>query len=293
MKMKSALMYYYNLENPTIYKTNGKIYVKDTKNRYILEVVHSIKELNEIYYLISKIKPENYNEIVINKFNELFFEHNTIKYVLIKTNNDSTYRENNIIKKEPIVNNNYQLDRSNWYFLWCKKNDYFEYQNNHIAKEYKLIDESSDYYIGMAETAISYIKYNIQQTDNNLTICHKRIKNDEMSNPMNLVVDHRERDISEYLKYIFINQENNLNTINRILNNYNYTKDEYIRIYARMLYPSYYFDAYDEIINKKESEKKLKTIIDRIEEYEMYLWQIHVQISKKIQIKKVDWINEK
>ena len=60
-----------------------------------------------------------------------------------------------------------------------------------------------------------------------------------------------------------------------------------------MLYPSYYFDAYDEIINKKESEKKLKTIIDRIEEYEMYLWQIHVQISKKIQIKKVDWINEK
>ena len=92
-----------------------------------------------------------------------------------------------------------------------------------------MIDESSDYYIGMAETAISYIKYNIQQTDNNLTICHKRIKNDEMSNPMNLVVDHRERDISEYLKYIFINQENNLNTINRILNNYNYTKDERIK----------------------------------------------------------------
>lgn len=291
--MKNALKYYYNLENPTIYKTNGKTYVKDKTNRYILEVVHSIKELNEIYYIISQIKFKNYDEIIVTKFKELYFEHNTIKYVLIKILNDRVYSENNIIKKEKIINNNYLIDRSNWFFLWCKKNDYFEYQNSHISKKYKLIDESSDYYMGMAETAISYIKYNIEETEEKLTICHKRIKKDEMNNPMNLVLDNRERDISEYLKYLFMKKENNSDIVNKILNNYEYTKDEYTRIYARMLYPSYYFDVYDKVINNKEKEIKIKEITNRIDEYEKYLWQIYILMSKKIQIKKVDWINEK
>ena len=286
-------MYYYKLENPTIYKNNGKTYVKDEMNRYMLEVVHSIKELNEIYYLTSKLKVKNYNQIVITKFNELFFEHNATKYVLIKTINTTPHHESEIIKKEKIVNNNYLLDRSNWYFLWCKKNDYFEYQNSHITRKYKFIDESTDYYIGMAETAISYLKYNINSTNDYLTICHKRIKPEEMNNPMNLILDHRERDISEYLKYLFIKKQNNLESINRILNFYTYTKNEYIRIYARMLYPSYYFDIYEKVVNENEKERKLREILNRIDEYEKYLYQIYILISKKEKIKKVDWINEK
>lgn len=218
------------------------------------------------------------------------------QYVLLKLKKDINDYKKEIFKFNYVPSSKYSLDRSNWYFLWSKKNDYFEYQINHIYGKYYLIDESIDYYLGMAETAISYIKYNnLDSTDTaeNLVVCHRRVTEEDIYNPLNIVIDSKERDIGEYLKYIFFNKSYDEQKIIDIINNSRCNKNGYHRLYARLLYPSYYFDIYEEIINENVSEDELKKIVDRVDEYEVYLQKIFEIIYQKTEIKKVDWIQKK
>lgn len=292
--MKITLMYNYDMEAPTIYRIKRRIYIKNNNDRYILLPVKSKKELNELYMILKKYKLDNkYYEIVMTKNKELTIIYAGTEFVLIKITNT-----NNISLTEERISTNltlpasiYNLDRSNWYFLWSKKNDYIEYKSNHVRKKYKLIDESVDYYLGMAETAIAYLNnINNYELKQNLTLSHRRIIDDEMKNPLNIIIDVKERDISEYLKYLFINQRYSQERIKGILFGYPDTEISYIRIYARLLYPNYYFDLYENIELEKENEEKLKELIKRIDEYEIYLKDIFNIIISRQKIKKIDWI---
>ena len=57
-----------------------------------------------------------------------------------------------------------------------------------------------------------------------------------------------------------------------------------------MLYPSFYFDQYELVINENASESKITEIIKRSTEYEVYLKEIYMIINKYASIKKVDWL---
>ena len=164
----------------------------------------------------------------------------------------------------------------------------------HIHGKYPLIDESIDYYLGMAETAISYIHYNIPEINSQepLAICHRRINEEEFYNPLNIIIDYKERDLGEYLKYLFWEGNYKEKNISSIIQKAKYNKSGYYRLYGRVLYPSYYFDIYEKIVNEKESEQKLKKILSRINEYEEYLDMIYKEISKVTEIKIVDWIQK-
>ena len=48
------------------------------------------------------------------------------------------------------------------------------------------------------------------------------------------------------------------------------TPYEYSMLFARLMYPSYYFDLYDAIMNNDESEEKLVPIIAKTEEFELF-----------------------
>lgn len=295
--MKNTIMYYYDFDNPIIYKWNKRIYVKYNNEKYLFQPVYLEQELAEIYSLMNR--NDQYYRIIKNKFNSLITIYQGQKYVLLRLNEvRSGDYEREIFNHIYIPpTSKYTIDRSNWYFLWSKKNDYFEYQLSHISGKYPLIDESIDYYIGLAETAISYIKYNsIDNTKNNyddLTVCHRRINKDSIFNPLNVVVDHKERDIAEYLKYLFFNRENTEDKIKYIINNYKGNIFGYYRIYARLLYPSYYFDIYDGIINEQIPEEELRKIIERVNEYEQYLQKIFDIMYTKSGIKRVEWIQKK
>lgn len=291
--MKNAIMFYYDFLEPSIYRWQQKIYIRNKKEKYLFQPIYSEKEIMEIYNLVRN--NTKYYEFVLNKFNNLITIYNGNKYVLLKINKEDRNYQEELFTKEYIPISKYNINRDDWYFLWTKKNDYFEYQINHIYGKYPLIDESIDYFLGMAETAISYLKYNHIKAENNtkdLTICHKRIIPEDFYNPVNLVIDTKERDIGEYLKYIFYNKEYNDQKILHIINSYSFSKDGYYRLYARLLYPSYYFDTYEGIINENIKEEKLRPIIERIDEYEIFLNKIYNIISKKMEIKKIDWLQK-
>lgn len=57
-----------------------------------------------------------------------------------------------------------------------------------------------------------------------------------------------------------------------------------------MLYPSYYFDKYEKIINNNLNENDIISIINEKNNYEEYLKQIYNIINEITIIPKVDWI---
>ena len=200
--MKNALNYYYNLNIDNIHQKNKNYYFKVNNLQYmLLECVN--EEINDIYSLnVYLTKNYPFYKIILNKDNKVITIINETNYILLEINNNiKELNLNEIIKINniSIVNLN-KLRRDNWYTLWTNKIDYFEYQINQIGKKYPIIRESFNYYIGLAETAISLIK-SINNEGMYLSLSHKRINNAfDLYNPLNITIDYSVRDIAEYFK---------------------------------------------------------------------------------------------
>ena len=63
-------------------------------------------------------------------------------------------------------------------------------------------------------------------------------------------------------------------------------------LFSRILYPSFYFDIYDDIISGKKNEKELNKIINKISEYEYFLYNIYLYLKRFYNIPEVNWIKK-
>lgn len=61
-------------------------------------------------------------------------------------------------------------------------------------------------------------------------------------------------------------------------------------IYARMFFVTFYFDLYDDILNKRIEENKIENIIKRNSEYEDYIKNIYIIINEIKKIPEISWI---
>ncbi len=252
----------------------------------------SIEEIESLVLLNKYMIEQNIgiNRIIFNIYNKplTFFEENN--YVLLLINYEY---KGGIFKFIPINSNNYQiLKRNNWSYLWSMKSDYIEYQMMHLTNKYKLINKTFNYYIGLSENAIKY--FNMLKLNNvSLYIGHRRIKKNYLYNPVELIIDYKVRDISEYLKKCFFDNNKSIYEIKKYLINTNLSDIDYVLLYVRMLYPSYYFDIYGEIVNKDKDEKRILKVTEKSELYEELLYEIYNLIKRKINIIGISWINNK
>ena len=60
--------------------------------------------------------------------------------------------------------------------------------------------------------------------------------------------------------------------------------------FSRVIFPSFYFDVYDKIINKNENEIILLELLKRVDEYEDYIKMVYIEINKVFKIPKLDWL---
>ena len=73
-------------------------------------------------------------------------------------------------------------------------------------KKYPILYNIIDYYLGISENAIFYLKKVVSNYEGNVSVCvcHKRIGVNstlfDLYNPLNLIIDTRVRDIAEYFK---------------------------------------------------------------------------------------------
>lgn len=288
--MKNTIMYYYGFENISIIRQKKRKYIKHNNDIYIICRVYNEKEVLELYEL-TRGNPFFY-KFIPNKDGSIFTMYQDFIFVLLKINDKSSMITQNKNQISLDENKKYYLDRSDWYELWTRKNDYYEYQYQHIKGKYKVIDESINYYIGLAENAISYIAnipINLKEQEKK-GLYPKRLLESEYHNPLNYVIDYKERGLSETLKYLFLNKKYLSQNIEKIILSYNCTEIGYKLLYGRMLYPSMYFDIYDKVINDFENEKELVNVIKRLKEYEEYLKEIYRIISKHTKIKNIDWL---
>lgn len=195
-----------------------------------------------------------------------------------------------------ILNNSiyHSSSKCNWYNLWCRKIDYYEYQMEEFKKKYPILYESFPYYCGLTENAISLINNIDSEID--LFISHKRLYKNENNidfyNPVNLILDSKVRDICEYLKNCFFYDYNPLINIKNYVDYNINNSDEAILFLSRMLYPSYYFDMYDEIIKGNKSEISILDICNKSSNYEKLLVEVYNYLLLKYIIPEIEWLKK-
>ena len=149
-----------------------------------------------------------------------------------------------------------------------------------------------NYYIGVGETAILYLKKAISNQKNSsssLVASHRRISINttlyDYYDPTNIIVDYPSRDIAEYVKSAIINKCFDINEFDNYIEKTKFQKFELQLLFARLMFPTFFFDYIEE--NTNINEKKLK---NEIEKYEFDLCNINMLLSKKYDIETVDWI---
>ena len=191
---------------------------------------------------------------------------------------------------------NDKLYRNNWAKLWEEKVDYFEYQISKLGKDKKVVLNSFSYYIGLAENAISYVNETYKKYFNNdkLTLSHKRLFSPNYSlnyyNPLSFIFDYKPRDIGEYIKMSFFYDDITIEEVENFLIKQDFTNFEANMLIARLLYPSYYFDIYEQVMNNHAKEDTLINIIDKSSSYEEFLNKIYKILNKKNPLIYIDWI---
>ena len=295
ISIKQYIEYYYNLENINITKIK-EYYRLDYKNTNYLfmPLTRYPIEILQIYRVINN--DANYDNIVLNVKNQLITYIDGKNYILVRlSKNSANYNLYNQIEKSKIVYlQNEMIDKitkTNWDILWSKKIDYIEYQLNNLDND-NIVFNSVWYYIGMAENAISYVNETLSLSSNHrLYVSHKRINEQFFNNPLNLIVDYRSRDISEYLKYIFLKKEYDYIEIKEKLQKLNL--DEFLcrMIYGRLFFVTFYFDIFDSVMNgNKENKLLLRNIINRADEYEDYINSIYDILAQIKKIPRIGWV---
>ena len=307
--MEQFIKYFYNIYiDKIIYKNDIYYFYYESNLYYLLKNYRSKEELIEINEVIKFMIEKNYpvSEIVLNNKNELFSIYENNNYVLLKIN--ANLSKDIDLKEIFNINRNLQLNiknsklyRNNWADLWSSKVDYFEYQVNELGHDKTIILNSFSYYVGLCENAISIVnnttlKYVNEQINTYLN--HKRIKYPNMEidyyNPLTFIFDIKVRDIAEYLKSMFFytDKERTINEFNKCINYVVLTDYEANMLFARLLFPSYYFDIYERVI-EGESDEELLDIISKVNEYELFLKNIYYILNNKYKIEKIDWIVNK
>ena len=305
--MKETIKFYYNIDIDSLEESAGKYFFKyQNQDFFFVFFNRNIDELDDILKCTMDMREKgiDVHNIIANVNGEILTKVNNYNYILMSVSNFNEEYDIfdivNMVNKLTLNNQTSKLYRNNWSKLWSDKIDYFEYQIRELGLEKKVIQDSFSYYLGLAENAISYVnnislKYN--PFNAKVTLSHRRIfyPNYKINflNPLSFIFDLEVRDIAEYLKAMFFSTQNDEDVLEELkcfLQIKKLTSYEYNMLFARLLYPSYYFDLYDAIMNHDESEENLMLIIDKVDNFEMFLKEAYVEISKYAPLDKINWL---
>ncbi|MBQ3142842.1 MAG: hypothetical protein IJB82_05005 [Bacilli bacterium] len=302
--MKNAINYFYNLFPDKIYKEKNHLYffVDDTKI-CIYKYIRNILEINELVKISNELFKNNIpiSTFIVNKENNFYFTFEEENYVLLKINN---YQLGNVdiydidsFNNLLISKNNDSLNNLSYNFLWSQTIDNIEERLKDFNKEYLLLQDYINYYIGLGENAIIY--YNNIMLENPNTkidyrLSHRRISPkmniEEFYNPINFIFDIEIRDLSLFVQNQVLNNEFDFDEFEKFLNSKNYNRFLIEIFYARLLYPVYYFDKVLLVINDLAEEKVLDYYHNKAESYEIFLFEMYNLLNSKYNIPSVEWI---
>ncbi len=296
--MINFIEYFYNIKVDKIIYEKGYYSFSYKNNLYKLYIYNENMDIDSLYKINkSMLNSTLVSEIILNKNNEIISVNNNIAYILIKTY--VNVKKNILLEEINFISNSLEGKNINinWGKLWEDKIDYLENLIGENGKKYPIMVDSFNYFVGMAENAISYYNSIVFDSNYKITISHKKIRLDDtieaLYNPLNIIFDFRVRDVAEYIKFSFFN--NNTNIFNEIKiyfkNNY-LSLTEVKLLVSRLLYPSFYFDMYDDIMIDEKEEKILTFILSKLNDYEIYLKKVIELLAKNYDIEEIMWIKK-
>lgn len=289
--MKNLINYYYDLNIKTFKKIDGK-FVFELNNKFY-EFIPFYGDINIFYKnYLTVLKSNKYcHEIVFNNQKNILTFCEGKAYLLLRKNLsiDNSVNLNEIITYDIPI---YSQSKLEWKKLWKDKIDYYEYQMSQLSHKYKLLKNSFDYYVGLSENAICLLNF-VNEKDIRFYMCHKRInhnqKLDDLFNPVNFIVDNLSRDIAEYIKINYFTSDIDLSNIYDYIDKLNFNQSEYILFLARLIYPSYYFDVYDQIVQENVAEDKIELYTKKNASYEAFLKKIYNHLKLNFKIPEIEW----
>ena len=298
--MNNFIEYFYGIKIDKVIDNNK--YYSFVYNEYIYKLFVYDDNKNNINFLydINKQLIGNtlMSEIIINNNNEILSNYNGISYILIKIyaniNKNISLEEISFISKT-LYRHKLNI---NWGLLWSNKIDYLEDLINENGKKYPLIVDSFNYFVGMAENAISYFNSIVIDNNYKYVVGHKIIRwydtVESLYNPLNITFDYRVRDVAEYIKNSYFNKNYNIfNELITYLRKNHLSLMEVKLLISRILYPSFYFDMYEDILIDNKEEKIILEVISKLDEYEEYLSIVINFFKTNYNIDDIEWIKKR
>lgn len=294
--MDNIIEYYYNLKVKNLKEKEDNYIFTSNYCTFILKEIKTSDNIN-IIYSISNIP--GINKIIPNSEGNLFSNIEKKIYALILIRTEAPITLTNISNLSNVmINPLKELERNNWELLWEQRVDFIEEYLGQNSNKYPILRESADYFIGLSENAISYLVNTKKEVPKDNLLDRKVISHitfqDSIYDPFNIIFDHKARDISEYIKLSFFNNNNNIyKELDEYFKHNSFSKYGIQVLYSRLLYPSFYFHIFDKIIEKKVPENYLNKLISKTNDYEVYLYNIYLYLSKYYPITIPLWLKKK
>ncbi len=300
--MKKYIEYFYEFQLTKLINIGDNYFFVVHGYNYCLYQIKENINLSNIERIlnITSFIPEFHN-VILTKENQMFCVIENKRYILLKINIKSNrlVTMNDILKFKSysikFVKKDIYLD---WIQLWSKKIDYLEYYINNKGNVNSEIKGILHYFIGLGENAIKYVKDSIKTASINqeMVLSHSRVGVDNtiysLYNPLNLIIDHSSRDIAEYLKSSFYNDRVNYLEIENLINSNILSDMEYRLLYGRLLFPTFFFDMFDNYEENKLDNTSIILIYNKTTEYEKFLDNIYQMIKKRNTIISIPWLNK-
>ena len=161
----------------------------------------------------------------------------------------------------------------NYSELWKNKinNIEFYFADN---KDYIM-----DYFLGLSELSINYssiIDYSLIKYG----LCYSRVIHNstlfDFWNPLMVKKGPLVNTFAEFIKYKFFDNHVCIDLINIFINDF--SKNDYVLLISRLLFPTYYFDLLKDVNNNSIN---INSIVNRVEDYVEFVKSIINEIKKR------------
>lgn len=242
--------------------------------------------------------------IIPNKYGQFITYFDNKPYVLLKLSNIVNSQINIFdIRTDLFIKTSYgnnHFDKATWQKLWENKIDYFEDLFSKKVNQFYRYYPLFNYFIGISENALLFLKEsNVQEIiekADDYVIQHRRINFFDglydYYDTSDVILDHSSRDISEYIKSCFLSEKWDIQLFSDYLDSHYFSKYGLTIMYSRILFPTFFFDYFDEFLVDGNDEKIIN-LENKIEDYQIFLYQISNLFNIKYGIKTIEWILKK
>ena len=292
--MKNFIYNYYGIYIDELKKDNEKYYFTYNNCNYMISLINNTDIIEEVYSYMLKNNVETFN-IVLNKDNNLYSTINNKNYILLKLHGILNYELNISDFKTTNISDKSGL---NWGELWSNKIDYYELQVRELGIKHQTLLNTFGFFHGLASNAILYYNLTVAKFKEPkiISISHNRIKYPcllkDYINPANCLFDFNVRDISEYIKSYLFSNNYDIEYIIEILSRLNTNNLMFNLLYSRLLYPSFYFDIFDEIILNNKNDNEIIKCVNISNRYLNMLKEIYICFYKKYDMFKIEWLDK-